>query len=326
MRLMVHAAPDDSVGASSLAIGAWDITYRGKPSHAALAPWEGINALDAMTVVHTAVGLLRRQLPPGVVVHGIVTDGGQAVNVIPARTRARCEVRALTVEQLGEAWQRVRARFEAGALATGAELELHPHGRGFADLRQDPDMTEAYVRALGELGRTAKSRHGETMASTDMGNVSQLIPTIHPTIGYDTEGAKQHTPEFTAYGKSPGADRAVLDGATALALTGARLATSQAQRSRLLDGVRRRQRSRPTGRTARHQHEQIALPKESEAQVQGGVEHGFATRRSTVRYRWSCLRRYGSPSRFPVAGLLACGENGGRKAIEEVGIRCEALP
>ncbi|MFG2206740.1 amidohydrolase [Streptomyces sp. NPDC048638] len=243
--MMVHAALDDSVGASSLAIGAWDITYRGKPSHAALAPWEGVNALDAMTVAHTAVGLLRQQLPPGVIVHGIVTDGGQAANVIPARTRARCEVRAPNVEQLAQAWRRVCACFEAGALASGAELELRRHGRDFADLHQDPDMTEAYVGALGELGRTATSRHGETMASTDMGNVSQLIPTIHPTIGYDTGGATQHTPEFTAYGKSPGADRAVLDGATALALTGAALATSPAQRSRLLDGVRKRRRSGP---------------------------------------------------------------------------------
>ncbi|MET9532216.1 amidohydrolase [Streptomyces sp. NPDC006649] len=238
--MMVHAAPDDTVGASSLAVGAWDITYRGKPSHAALAPWEGINALDAMTIAHTAVGLLRQQLPPGVVVHGIVTDGGQAVNIIPARTSARCEVRARTVEQLGEAYQRVRACFEAGALATGAELELTAHGREFADLRQDPDMTDAYVEALGELGRTATSLHGESMASTDMGNVSQRIPTIHPTIGYETGGARQHTPEFTAYGKSPGADLAVLDGATALALTGAALGASPTRRARLLDGVRER--------------------------------------------------------------------------------------
>ncbi|WP_407555162.1 amidohydrolase [Streptomyces sp. Pv4-95] len=243
--MMVHAAPDDSIGASSLAIGSWDVTFRGKPSHAALAPWEGVNALDAMTVAHTALGLLRQQLPPGVIVHGIVTDGGQAVNVIPARTSARCEVRALDTEQLAAAWLRVRACFEAGALATGAELELRCHGRDFADLRQDPDMTSAYAAALGELGRTATSRQGETMASTDMGNVSQLIPTIHPTIGYDTGGARQHTPEFTAYGKSPGADRAVLDGATALALTGADLAMSPDRRTRLLDGVRRRQRSRP---------------------------------------------------------------------------------
>ncbi|MER7986348.1 amidohydrolase [Streptomyces noursei] len=241
--MMVHAAPEDSVGASSLAIGAWDVTYLGTPSHAALAPWAGVNALDAMTIAHTAIGLLRQQLPPGVVVHGIVTDGGQAVNVIPARTGARCEVRAPDGEQLATAWRRVRACFEAGALATGTELQLRPRGRDFADLRQDPDMTRVYAGVLGGLGRTAVPRYGESMASTDMGNVSQLVPTIHPTIGYDTGGAQQHTPEFTAYGKSPGADRAVLDGATALALTGVGLATSPAQRSRLLDGVRKRQRS-----------------------------------------------------------------------------------
>ena len=224
--MMVHAAPDDSVGASSLAIGAWDVTFRGKPSHAALAPWEGVNALDAMTVAHTALGLLRQQLPPGVIVHGIVTDGGQAVNVIPARTSARCEVRARSTEQLAEAWLRVRACFEAGALATGAELELRAHGRDFADLRQDPDMTLAYADALGELGRTAT-----LTARRDDGlhGHGQRLPghPHHPSHHRLRHGRRQAAhPEFTAYGKSPGADRAVLDGATALALTGADLAVS----------------------------------------------------------------------------------------------------
>ncbi|MEV8567477.1 amidohydrolase [Streptomyces sp. NPDC051322] len=235
--MMVHAAPEDSVGASSLAIGAWDITYRGAPSHAAVAPWEGVNALDAMTLAHTAVGLLRQQLPPGALVHGIVTEGGQAVNVIPERVRARYEVRAPTLEQLTSVRGRVRACFEAGALATGARLELLSRGRDFAELCQDPFMSDAYVRAAGELGRTVASRRGEWLASTDMGNVSLQVPTIHPTIGYDTHGAKQHTPEFTAYGKSPGADRAVVDGATALALVGVELSTTEAQRRRLIEGV-----------------------------------------------------------------------------------------
>lgn len=238
--MMVHAAPEDSVGASSLAIGAWDIEYRGTPAHAAVAPWEGVNALDAMTLAHTAIGLLRQQLPPGAVVHGIVTEGGQAVNVIPERTCARYEVRAPTLEQLTGVRARVHACFEAAALATGAALQLRQHGRDFAELQQDPYMTDAYVRAVQGLGRTAKRRQGETLASTDMGNVSRQLPTIHPTIGYDTGGARQHTPEFTGYGKSPGADRAVLDGATALALVGVELATSEAQRSRLLSGVAQR--------------------------------------------------------------------------------------
>ncbi|MDQ8702566.1 amidohydrolase [Streptomyces sp. LHD-70] len=235
--MMVHAAPYDSVGASSLAIGAWDIAYTGTPSHAAVAPWEGVNALDAMALAHTAIGLLRQQLPPGALVHGIVTEGGQAVNVIPARTTARYEVRAPSLEALSAVRDRVRACFEAGALATGAELELRVHGRDFAELRQDPYMTGAYVRAAEALGRTVAARHGETLASTDMGNVSRLVPTIHPTIGYETDGALQHTPEFTAHGKTPGADRAVLDGATALALVGAELAATEEQRSRLLAGV-----------------------------------------------------------------------------------------
>jgi amidohydrolase len=242
--MMVHAAPEDSAGASSLAIGAWDVTYRGTPSHAAVAPWEGVNALDAMTLAHSAIGLLRQQLPPGSLVHGIVTDGGQAVNIIPERTSARYEVRAPTLEQLTGLRQRVRACFEAGALATGAGLELRTHGRDFAELRQDPFMTDAYVRAAGELGRTVRLRQGETLASTDMGNVSRLLPAIHPTIGYDTGGAKQHTHEFTAHGRSPGADKAVIDGATALGLVGVELATSAGRRRRLLDGV--------AGRRARH--------------------------------------------------------------------------
>lgn len=238
--MMVHAASEDSVGASSLAIGAWDITYTGTPSHAALAPWEGVNALDAMALAHTAIGLLRQQLPPGALVHGIVTDGGQAVNVIPARSAARYEIRAPSLELLSEVRDRVRRCFEAGALATGAALELRLRGRDFADLRQDPYLTEAYVGAAQGLGRTVTARQGETLASTDMGNVSRLVPTIHPTIGYDTGGAHQHTPEFAAHGKSPGADRAVRDGATALALVGVEIAASAEQRRRLLDGVARR--------------------------------------------------------------------------------------
>jgi metal-dependent amidase/aminoacylase/carboxypeptidase family protein len=173
-------------------------------------------------------------------VHGIVTEGGGAPNVVPDLTRARYEVRAPTVEQLAATQLRVRACFEAGALATGARLELEPHGRDFADLRQDAFLTRAYTDAARALGRDPASRHGETTASTDMGNVSRLLPTIHPTIGYDTGGALQHTAEFAAYGKSPGADRAVLDGATALALTAVAAATDPGQRRHLLWGVEQR--------------------------------------------------------------------------------------
>jgi amidohydrolase len=238
--MMVHAAAEDTVGASSLAIGAWDITYEGSPAHAALAPWDGVNALDALTVAQTALGLLRQHLPPGSLVHGIVTDGGSAPNVVPDLTRACYEVRAPSLEQLRAVQTRVRACFEAGARATGARLRLEPHGRDFADLRQDSFLTRAYADAARALGREPQAWHGRTMASTDMGNVSRLVPTIHPTVGYDTGGALQHTAEFAAYGTSPGADRAVLDGAQALALTAVAAATDPEQRRRLLDGAAER--------------------------------------------------------------------------------------
>ncbi|MFD5727749.1 MULTISPECIES: amidohydrolase [unclassified Streptomyces] len=232
--LMAHAAPEDSVGASSLAIGAWDVVYRGKPAHAALAPWEGVNSLDAIALAHTAVGLLRQQLPPGTLVHDVVFEAGRAVNVIPEMARARYELRARTTEDLDHARRRVRACLEAAALATGAELELTAHGADFADLRQDEFLTAAYIRAARSLGRDPVDRRGEVMASTDMGNVSHVLPALHPTIGYDTEGAHHHTASFARYGNSPGADRAVLDAATALARVGVELATDAEQRRRCL--------------------------------------------------------------------------------------------
>ncbi|NEC68850.1 M20 family metallopeptidase [Streptomyces sp. SID9727] len=231
---MAHAAGEDSIGGSSLAIGAWDVTYRGKPAHAALAPWEGINALDALTLARTAVGLLRQQLPPGTMVHDIVFGAGDAVNVIPDTARARYELRARTAEDLAGARTRVRACLEAAALATGAELEIKPHGADFDDLRQDGFLTDAYARAIRSLGREPVDRRGSVMASTDMGNVSRRLPALHPTIGYETEGAHHHTAPFAEYGASPGADRAVLDAGIALAHVGVILATNPQQRERCL--------------------------------------------------------------------------------------------
>ncbi|MEU3708581.1 M20 family metallopeptidase [Streptomyces catenulae] len=237
--MMAHADEKDQVDGGSLAICAWDIAYTGRPAHAAAAPWEGVNALDALTVAQTSLGLLRQQLPRDAVVHGIVTDGGQAANVIPARTAARYEIRADSLERLHDIRRRVRACFEAGAVATGAELTLTPHGHDFAELRQDGELSAVYAAAAEELGRTVDRAPGRT-ASTDMGNVSRLVPAIHPMLGYDTGGARQHTAEFAAAGTSPGADRAVLDGAVAMAWTGVECGARPALRERLLAGVRER--------------------------------------------------------------------------------------
>lgn len=236
--MMVHAAPDDAVGFSSLAISSWKVRYTGRTAHAAAQPHHGINAADAMMIAQVAIGAYRQQMIPGGIVHGIVTHGGDAPNVIPGSTTADYDCRAETIEDLQQLQARVRACFEAGALATGAELELVLVGNDYADMRADAAMNALYRDAAQALGRTVNDHdRGLRGGSTDMGNVSLLVPTIHPMIGYACGDATMHNPEFTRYGVTPAADRAVLDGGLAMAWTAIAMATDPDHRGALLSAL-----------------------------------------------------------------------------------------
>ncbi|MGW6256019.1 amidohydrolase [Streptomyces sp. NPDC055085] len=151
--MMVHAAPVDGVGMTSLAIGSWKVGYTGRAAHAAAMPHRGVNAADAMLVAQVAISAYRQQMIPGGVVHGVVTGGGEAPNVIPAHVTADYDCRAATAEDLAELQSRIRACFEAGAHATGAELALEAVGNDYADLRQDLAITALYRNAVTDLGR-----------------------------------------------------------------------------------------------------------------------------------------------------------------------------
>ncbi|MFD6293916.1 amidohydrolase [Streptomyces sp. NPDC060235] len=233
--MMVHAAPVDGVGMTSLAIGSWKVGYTGRAAHAAAMPHRGVNAADAMLVAQVAISAYRQQMIPGGVVHGVVTGGGEAPNVIPAHVTADYDCRAATAEDLAELQSRIRACFEAGAHATGAELALEAVGNDYADLRQDLAITALYRNAVADLGRRIPDTADALRAgSTDMGNVSHIVPTIHPSIGYDCGDTIMHNPDFTRYGISAGADRAVLDGGLAMAWTTIALAADENHRSDLL--------------------------------------------------------------------------------------------
>jgi amidohydrolase len=233
LAMMAHAGAKDVIGGSSLAMGMWDVLYEGRPAHAAAAPAEGINALDALVVAQTAIALGRQQLPSGSIVSLIVTEGGSAVNVIPERARASVEMRSPNLASLRVIQDRVRRCLEAGALASGATLEVTPAGNAYAELTQDGFLSEAYREAMTARGRDVVFNN-DPVASTDMGNVSQLVPSIHPLLGYDVGGAAHHTAEFAAYGSSASADRAVLDGAFGLAAAASTAARDPGQRARLL--------------------------------------------------------------------------------------------
>ncbi|MGP5608300.1 amidohydrolase [Arthrobacter rhombi] len=235
LALMGHAADTDGVGSASLALGCWDAYFSGVPAHAAMNPAAGVNALDAVVVAQTAIGLARQQLPAGAIVSLVVLEGGTAVNIIPARAHARVEMRAPTAETLELIQTKIRACLEAGALASGATLEIEPQGHDFADLRQDRFLAESYAAAMTDRGRDVPLLDAPA-ASTDMGNVSHLVAAIHPLVGYETHGATPHTAEFASFGTSEGADRAVLDGAYGLAMAAVAAATDPKQRARLQAG------------------------------------------------------------------------------------------
>lgn len=221
LALMVHPAPVDVAEARPFAVSHWHVQYDGRAAHAAAYPERGVNANDALLIAQVALGLLRQQLPAGVRVHGVQTRGGEAPNAIPERTEARWYVRAETTEQLLDLEARVRACFEAGALATGAALTITPESARYAEMRTDEETLERYranLRALGRNFDVDPAAATMNRASTDMGNVSQVVPAIHPYIGVGGD-ASNHQPAFAAACVGELAERALHDGAAALAWT-----------------------------------------------------------------------------------------------------------
>jgi metal-dependent amidase/aminoacylase/carboxypeptidase family protein len=234
--MMVHPSPYEQAEMPIIASDHLKIAYTGKEAHASAYPFLGVNAADALVVAQTAIGLLRQHLRAGDRVHGIVTKGGEAANIIPARTEGDWMVRADTLEELAEVRDKVTRCFEAGALATGATLELTGDENPYSEMRHDHDLSALYQRNGEALGRRFLDRANRGAGSTDMANISLAMPSIHPTIGIDALPAVNHQPEFTAKCATPAADQAVFDGAVAMAWTAIDAAADEAVRERLLAG------------------------------------------------------------------------------------------
>ena len=235
--MMTHPAPWDVAVWPIVAASFFEVHYEGKAAHASGFPEQGINAADALTIAQTAIGLLRQHIRSTDRVHGIVTHGGDAFNIIPAHSSADYAVRAIRLDDLTEVYEKVMRCFEAGALATGARLSIIGGDRPFAHLNHDLEMASAYQRNAEGLGRRFPAP-GEsspaTPVSTDMGNVSLALPSIHPAIGIESLPAVNHQPEFTAACATPAADQALYDGAVAMAWTMLDMAETPVLRERLL--------------------------------------------------------------------------------------------
>jgi amidohydrolase len=230
--MMVHPAPIEDLTPRVTAVSHFCARATGHEAHAALAPHLGVNAGDAMTIAQVAIGLLRQHLRPTDQVHGVVLRGGNAANVVPAHAEGLWMARARTLDELADLRPRVVRCFEAGALATGATIEIENVSPDYSQLEHDLAIVDAYRANAAALGRPA-APDGTATFSTDMGNVSLAMPTIHPCIAIESAGAVNHQPEFAAACINASADRAVREGALAMAWTAIDLATGPL-RDRLL--------------------------------------------------------------------------------------------
>jgi amidohydrolase len=224
---LVHPGPVDVSFAEPFAVRHIAIKYSGKASHAAAYPEQGINAADAFTLAQVAIGLLRQQLPSTVRVHGVMTRGGEAPNAIPEVTEGRWYIRATSTKLMEETFDRVAKCFEAGAIATGCTLEIHDESTPYSEFTNHPKLNEVYktnAQALGRVFDDSDPRIRMNRASTDLGNISKVIASIHPYIGINSGTAVNHQREFAAACITQDADKAVLDAATAMAMTLAQIA------------------------------------------------------------------------------------------------------
>jgi amidohydrolase len=219
--MMVHPAGADLSEADVIAIATWRVEYFGRGAHAAAAPQFGRNALDAMVLGYNGVAALRQHIASTDRIHGVFLEAGEKPNIVPDHTVAEWYVRSATIDTLQPLKARVLACLESGAAAAGCRIEVTPTCPEYSDLRTNPVLIDLYRANSAALGRPVAdpSAASRVIASTDMGNVSYLVPSIHPMIAVAPPDVPLHSAEFARWAASEEGDRAVLDGAKAMAMT-----------------------------------------------------------------------------------------------------------
>lgn len=218
--MMVHPGVKDIACPRVLAARTVRVEYFGQAAHASADPEQGINALEAMLLAFNAINSLRQHIPESARIHGIITDGGQAPNIVPAYTAGNFMVRALDNDYLEKLAARVIKCFQAGATATGARLEYKWIERHYAALVSNRALAGLFADNMATLGREYRvDAPGEKFGSTDMGNISLLVPSIHPLVAIAAPGLAIHSPDFCRAAVSEAAVKGMLDAATGLALT-----------------------------------------------------------------------------------------------------------
>jgi amidohydrolase len=242
--MMVHPSSRRHVTKGYLAVHKLRFAYHGKAAHAAAYPEHGINALDGVLLLFHAVAALRQQLPDTVRVHGIITEGGRAPNIIPERAKAYFYVRGETEEEMRDAVARVKDCASGAAAASRCRLTVEEGPYTLSPMKVNPVLAGAYRGALAALGlEESKAPANRNRGSSDIGNVSQVVPTLQPNVPI-TSGARVeiHTRPFAEATTKPSGIQGMMEGIRALALTGFSLFSDPAlvrEAWRLFTGGRR---------------------------------------------------------------------------------------
>ncbi|CAN5471550.1 M20 family metallopeptidase [soil metagenome] len=220
--MMVHPADADLVAMDCIAIQELTVAFEGKAAHAAAAPWDGRNALDAAVLGYMNIAALRQHIRPNERLHGIFTKAGDKPNIVPSDTEMDWYVRSGTISSLQPLKQRVLTCLESAATACGCTMSHKWVDNTYADMIDNGPMVQAYAVNAGRLGRTVLdpvTSGRRVVGSTDMGNISYLVPSIHPMIKVAPDGVPIHSVDFARWAGAAEGDRAVIDGAKAMAMT-----------------------------------------------------------------------------------------------------------
>lgn len=227
--MMIHPAGTNLASMPCICVAEVEVVYHGKSSHASAMPHKGINALDGLLLSYQAISNLRQHIRGSERIHGIITEGGAAPNIVPDRASGQFYVRAADERDLAQLKPRVQACFEAGAKGSGSEVEVNWANVDYLDLNTNWPLADKFQEHAESLGREFVPFEDALKfgaGSTDMGNVSHRIPSIHPMLAVAPPNVVIHNPEFTKWAASEKGDAAILDGAKALALTAADYLTS----------------------------------------------------------------------------------------------------
>jgi amidohydrolase len=239
--MIVHPGVLDTAMSEGLACIGLDIQFFGKAAHAAAYPEQGINALEAMILAFNAVNSLRQHIKDRARIHGIITHGGEAANVVPAHSAATFFVRAQDNIYLDELKQKVLKCFEGAALATGARLDYKWADIVYAPMKNNLVLAQLFAQNLESLGRKVASLEPYFgFGSTDMGNISQVIPAIHPSVAIVSPNVQLHSEDFVLAAASEPGHKGLLDSAKALAMTVADLLGEPENLARVKDEFSRR--------------------------------------------------------------------------------------